>query len=205
MALRRKSMFMTLLLISLLTGTLDAIAAILISYKIPPAFIFKFIASGWFGPDAFKGGTGMVLWGLLFHYLIAAILSIICFLLYPAMAGRISNKYITGIIYGLAIWVIMNFGVLPFTNIHKGPAHIDAIGLIKGIAALMICVGIPVAVIADNYYNISKLATQNSRLKFTVPAPAYTLFYRQISSGTQPNILWHPAKNRQRCAKALFG
>ncbi|HEY4195996.1 MAG TPA: hypothetical protein VGM63_10700, partial [Mucilaginibacter sp.] len=71
MANPRKSKFLTLLLASMLTGTLDAFAAILISYKVPPAFIFKFIASAWFGPDAFKGGSGMVLWGLVFHYLVA--------------------------------------------------------------------------------------------------------------------------------------
>jgi len=150
-----KSKFLLLLLTSLLTGTLDAMAAILISYKIPPAFIFKFIASGWFGSAAFKGGTEMVIWGLLFHYLIAAIFTIICFLLYPGAVRIFKNKYFTGVIYGLAVWLIMNFAVLPFTNIHKGPTHINTIGLIKGIGALIICVGIPVAVIADNHYGKS--------------------------------------------------
>jgi hypothetical protein len=143
----------------MLTGTLDAIAAILISYKIPPAFIFKFIASGWFGPDAFKGGTGMVIWGLVFHYLVATIFTIVCFLVYPIVVGILKNRYLTGIIYGLLIWVIMNFGVLPFTNIHKGPMHLSAIGLIQGIGALIICIGVPVAVIADNYHKNSKLRT----------------------------------------------
>jgi hypothetical protein len=152
MAISGKSKFMILLLTSLLTGTLDAMAAILMSYRIPPATIFKFIASGWFGPPAFKGGTGMIIWGLVFHYLIAAIFSIVCFLLYPGMIKIIKNKYLTGIIYGLFIWLIMNFAVLPFTNLHKGTSHIDAIGLIKGIAALIICVGMPTALIAETFY-----------------------------------------------------
>ena len=157
MATHRKSKFLTLLLTSMMTGTLDAVAALLISHKIPAAFIFKFIASGWFGPDAFKGGTVMVLWGLLFHYLIATIFTIVCFLVYPVAAGILKNRYLIGIIYGLLIWVIMNFCVLPFTNIHKGPMHLNIVGLMQGIGALIICIGIPVAVIADNYYNSSKL------------------------------------------------
>lgn len=147
-----KSKFLLLLLTCLFTGTLDAMAAILISYKIPPATIFKFIASGWFGPSAFAGGTEMVLWGLLFHYLIAAIFTIVCFQIYPFMIRLFKNKYLTGVIYGFFIWLIMNYGVLPFTNIHHGTAHINIAGLLKGIAALVICIGIPVALIANNHY-----------------------------------------------------
>src|ERR1700709_2728817 len=112
---RGRSKSMTILLTCLLTGTLDALAAILISYKIPPAVIFKFIASGWFGRPAMSGGTEMVLAGLIFHYLIAAIFSVSLFLLYPNILKVLKNKYLTGIIYGLAIWVIMNYVVLPFT------------------------------------------------------------------------------------------
>ena len=149
---REKTKSMTILLTCLLTGTLDAIAAILISYRIPPAVIFKFIASGWFGRPALSGGKGMVLWGLIFHYIIAAIFSVALFLVYPGMARIFKNKYLTGLAYGMLIWLIMNFIVLPFTNIPKSHTHIDAAGLVKGVAALIICVGMPIAIIADNYY-----------------------------------------------------
>jgi hypothetical protein len=136
-------------------------AALIISYKIPPATIFKFIASGWFGVSAFKGGTDMIVWGILFHYLIAAIITVVCFQLYPLVIRIFKSKYLTGIIYGLVIWLIMNYLVLPYTNIHRRNAHINITGLIKGIAALMICVGLPVALIADKYYK----RTQDSGLK----------------------------------------
>jgi hypothetical protein len=149
---RPKSKFLTILLTCLLTGTLDAIAALLISYKVPPAIIFKFIASGWFGKQVMSGGAGMVLWGLIFHYLIAAIFSVVFFQLYPVAIKILRNKYVTGIVYGLLIWVVMNYLVLPFTNIPHGHGHIQVIGLIKGIAALIICVGIPIALMADNFY-----------------------------------------------------
>ena len=154
---QKKSIFISLVLTSLLTGTLDAFAAILISHKIPPAVIFRFIASGWFGRSAMSGGTGMVLGGLIFHYLIAAIFSITLFLIYPVILKILKNKYLIGIIYGLAIWVIMNFVVLPFTNIPKSHGHLTIAGLLIGIATLIICVGTPVALIADNYYKKSGL------------------------------------------------
>jgi uncharacterized membrane protein YagU involved in acid resistance len=153
-----KSKFLLLLITSLLTGTLDAMAAILISYKIPPATIFKFIASGWFGAAAFKGGTDMILWGLIFHYLIAAVFTVILFTLYPVASKIFRNKYLTGIVYGLVIWAIMNYVVLPFSNIPNAHGHIDPLGLLKGIAALVICIGLPVALIADKQYRGSAVA-----------------------------------------------
>ena len=156
MANPAKSKSLLLLLTCLLTGTLDAMAALIISYKIPPATIFKFIASGWFGVSAFKGGTDMVVWGILFHYLIAALFTVVCFLLYPAVTRVLKNKYLTGIIYGLVIWLIMNYLVLPYTNIHRSNAHINIAGLIKGIGALIICIGLPVALIADKHYKKRK-------------------------------------------------
>jgi hypothetical protein len=152
---REKSKSMTILLTCLLTGTLDAIAAILISHRIPPAVIFRFIASGWFGRQALSGGTGMVLWGLIFHYIIAAIFSVTLFLVYPGMARIFKNKYLTGLVCGMLIWLIMNFMVLPLTNIPKSHAHFNAAGLITGVGALIICVGIPIALIADNFYRKS--------------------------------------------------
>ena len=148
---RPKSRFVTVLQTCLLTGTLDALAAILISNKIPPAVIFKFIASGWFGREAMSGGTSMVLYGLIFHYLIAALFTVTLFWPYPWVIKVLKNKYLIGIIYGLAIWVIMNYIVLPMTNIPKGGhARLELISQLKGIAALVICIGLPVALIADH-------------------------------------------------------
>lgn len=147
---RPKSKFVTVLQTCLLTGTLDALAAILISYKIPPAVIFKFIASGWFGREAMSGGTSMILYGLIFHYLIAAFFTVTLFWLYPQIIKLVKKKYLVGILYGLAIWIIMNYIVLPMTNIPKSHGHLELISLLKGIAALIICIGLPVALIADN-------------------------------------------------------
>ena len=157
---RPKSKFVTVLQTCLLTGTLDALAAILISYKIPPAVIFKFIASGWFGREAMSGGTSMVLYGLIFHYLIAAFFTVTLFWLYPQIIKLVKNKYLAGILYGLVIWVIMNYIVLPMTNIPKSHGRLELISLLKGISALIICIGLPVALIADNELSKTNQAVQ---------------------------------------------
>lgn len=142
----------TLVSLCLLTGTLDAMAALLIGYKVSPAVIFQFIASGVFGEAAFSGGTIMVLWGIIFHYLIASAFSIALFLLYPVFIHVLKNKYLTGVVFGLIIWAVMNMAVLPLTHIPKRAGGIKPLSLIKGIAALIFAIGIPVAVIAERYY-----------------------------------------------------
>ena len=142
----------TLLRLCLLAGTLDGIAALLISYKISPAIIFQFIASGWFGKAAFTGGAAMVICGIVFHYLIASFWSILFFHLYPGFKRIVMNKYVVAVVFGLIIWLVMNLAVLPLTNIPKHPGPINILNLAEGIAALILCLGVPIAMTADRYY-----------------------------------------------------
>lgn len=94
----------------------------------------------------------MVLWGILFHYLIAATFSVVFFFLYPVFLRVLKNKYVVAVIYATIIFFLMNFAVLPLTHIPKGPAHITVIGLLKGLGALILCVGLPVAMMASKFY-----------------------------------------------------
>jgi hypothetical protein len=142
----------TLLRLCLLAGTLDGIAALLISYKISPAIIFQFIASGWFGKAAFTGGTAMVICGIAFHYLIASFWSTLLFHLYPGFKRIVMNKYVIAVLFGLIIWLVMNLAVLPLTNIPKHAGPINILNLAEGIAALILCLGMPIAMTADRYY-----------------------------------------------------
>lgn len=136
----------------LLAGTLNILAACLLAYKIPPDKILMFIASGLYGKDAFKGGASMVWQGLLFHYLIAGFFSILLFVTYPKLIKLFQNQYALGIFYGFFIWVCMNLLVLPVTNIPKTSARFTVESIATGTAALIICIGIPVAMIAGRYY-----------------------------------------------------
>ena len=58
----------------LVAGTLDGLAAIInfiMQGGKKPEVIFKYIASGVIGKDALTGGNGIILLGVLLHYLIA--------------------------------------------------------------------------------------------------------------------------------------
>ena len=153
-AQQEKNIFNTISWTALLVGTLD-IAAAIIKFYIEtgkgPEPIFKFIASGVFGKEAFAGGTLMIVWGAVFHFMIAFVFTLVLFLIYPVIIKWLKNKFLTGIIYGLAIWAIMNRVVLPL-SLTPQPKSFDIAQ--AGIAALiLICmIGIPVALIASHYY-----------------------------------------------------
>jgi hypothetical protein len=96
---RNNEALRTISWLGFLTGTLDAIAAIVLSPGTSPAIIFKFIASGYFGKSAFNGGAEMVVAGVIFHYLIAYLFTVFFYLLYPLSYSIIKNKYVVAVIW----------------------------------------------------------------------------------------------------------
>jgi hypothetical protein len=143
----RKHALKNILWVGFLVGTLDGLAALLLNYNVNPAVIFKFIASGLFGKDAYAGGTEMVVAGVIFHYLIAYLFATAFYLLYPFCLSLLKNKYVVANVYGGIAWLVMNIGVIPLSEI--GPHAIKPLNAITGLLALIICVGLPVALITD--------------------------------------------------------
>jgi hypothetical protein len=144
------SKFTTILWLGLLTGTLDGLAAIIWGHNTKATTIFKFIASGMFGAAAFKGGTVMVLWGILFHYIIAFAFTAAFFVIYPSFISALKNKYLTAIIFALITWLITNLLVVPLSLIGWRPIDINSI--IIGIVILIFTIGLPIAFVANKYY-----------------------------------------------------
>lgn len=131
---------------ALVAGTLDILAAILlyavIMGKTTPAKILMSIASGIFGKAAFSGGTAMVIAGLLLHFLIAFIFAAFYYLISPGLTFLRRHKLVTGILYGLFIWLVMNLAVLPIA--FKGMPLSDLQSALTGMAIVIVAVGIPI-------------------------------------------------------------
>ena len=137
----------------LLTGTLDIAIALIQYYSKTgkdPANVLRFIAGAVFGSKAYAGGTGMAVAGLLFHFAIALVWTIIFFFLYPKIALLQKNFIVSAIIYGVFIWAVMNFIVLPLSAL---PAlHSDLKQSLTAIAILVIAFGIPLSLISKRYF-----------------------------------------------------
>ena len=152
---QKKNLFSTILLTGLLVGILDITAAMIKFYIDTgrgPAPIFKYIASGVFGNEAFAGGTIMIASGVIFHFIIALIFTAILFILYPTISRWIKSKILIGILYGIVIWLVMNRVVLPLSG-TPAPKSFDIKQAVIGALILIFMIGIPASIIAHRYYS----------------------------------------------------
>lgn len=136
----------------LLVGTLDISAASLQSFIKTgkgPAGILKYVASGAFGNAAFSGGAGMIICGLLFHYIIALSFTFLFLLIFARLYSTLKSKLLIALLYGVFMWAFMKFIVVALSATPKFP--FDWMNAIIGIAILIICISLPLSFIASRY------------------------------------------------------
>ena len=149
----RKSLLAAILLTGLLAGTLDAIAAT-VNFWIhggkDAGKIWRYVAGAALGPSARTGGTGIMLLGLFFHYIVAYAFTVFYFLIYPKMPALSKNFVVSGLLYGIFVWIVMNLGVVPLSQIGKFPSTVESV--VTNILILMVMIGLPIAWGAKRYY-----------------------------------------------------
>lgn len=154
-----KSKSGTIFLSGLIAGTLDMLAAItvyaFILQKTTAIKILQSIASGLFKKDAYSGGSQMALYGLLLHYFIALTFAWFYFTIYPYFTFIKKNTLVSGILYGIFVWITMNLVVLPTVFPVLPEKHLD-FPLILSILILISCIGIPIAFITRKHYSFHR-------------------------------------------------
>ena len=142
-----------ILIAGLIVGSLDILSAF-IYYFIrtgkPDVFVvLRYIASGVFGKKAYAEGPAMVLAGLLFHFIIAFAFTILFFPLYNAVSFMRRHVIVSGILYGVFVWCVMNLVIVPLSMIGKRPMEFT--NALIGMIILIICIGIPLSLMADRF------------------------------------------------------
>jgi hypothetical protein len=136
---------------TLLIGILD-ISDAFIFYGlrgVTPTRILQGIASGVLGRAAFGMGYRSALLGLFFHFFIAFSAAAV-FLLASRKLPLALHPSLYGALFGIALYIVMNYVVLPLSKIGPRPAP-PLVPFINGVAALVVCIGIPLAFIARRY------------------------------------------------------
>ena len=142
-----------------LVGTLDIAAAIALSLLsgANPLTMLRFIASGVFGLEAFTGGWLYSLYGLAFHYFIALIWTLIFFNLSRWIPVTRRYRIASGILFGIVVWLAMNFIVLPLSNTPALP--FDFRSAITGGFVLIVAIGIPLGYLSAHFFHQQKTAS----------------------------------------------
>jgi hypothetical protein len=146
----------TVLLTGLFVGVTDIIAAhvsVWIQSGNFPTRVLQYIAGGALGLEtSMKGGVGIALLGLLFHFFIATSWTMLFFVLFPKLRFLHVNKYIVGLLYGIFVGASMTFLILPLSALPGSPFVFSK--AIVGWIILGTVLGIPIAISAYRYYNV---------------------------------------------------
>jgi hypothetical protein len=108
-----------ILLGGLTVGALDILDAFIFFWlrnHVRPMRILQAIAAGLLGrEDAIAGGATTAALGLLLHFLIAFSIVIVCYLAARQFPALVRRPLITGPIYGLIVYAVMNYIVIPLS------------------------------------------------------------------------------------------
>ena len=138
----------TILLAWIVAGTLDVATAVTyypLTANVTSRQILQGIASGLLGPQAFQGGNATAALGLALHYLIAFVWTIVFYALARNFRALTRQPLIVGPLYGTFVWLVMNLCVLPLSHVTHRPLRLQP--SIVGAVILMICIGLPMAMI----------------------------------------------------------
>jgi hypothetical protein len=138
----------------LIVGAMDALAANTHAYLLrgtPPAAVWRYVASAVFGKSAGTGGPEMIALGLLFHFIVAIGWTGLFFVAYPKLRFLASNVVLVGMAYGLFIWLMMNYVVVPLTKITMGPIRLTT-GTVLMILIHLFVIGVPISYLANRYF-----------------------------------------------------
>lgn len=134
----------------LVSGILDITGAILLYtfiLKITSAQkLLQTIAAPVLGKDVtHSGGWISALAGLGIHFLIAFIFAVAFSLIYTFWKKWFRNPWVGGIVYGIIVWCIMNFVVMPTAT--GNPFVFSFEYFLYGIGLIIFLVGVPISVI----------------------------------------------------------
>jgi hypothetical protein len=134
---------------TLASGVLDATDGVIFFFltkHLNPIQVLQYIASGALGASSYQGGLATAGLGMLFHFLIAAVVAVIYVLASQKLRFLRDQWAVSGLIYGASVYLFMNLIVVPHTAI--GPNPIPLAALINGLIGHAVFVGLPIAFFA---------------------------------------------------------
>ena len=140
--------FWVLIRTGLIAGTLDIADSLIFNHLrgVTASQVFHYIASGLIGHRAFEMGAPAYSLGVLIHYTIALFWTVVFYLARRKIEFLKRAPAVSGLLYGVVVYVIMNFAVLPLSGVPK-LGHVTLAARVNGVLALMFCIGLTVSLL----------------------------------------------------------
>jgi uncharacterized membrane protein YagU involved in acid resistance len=137
-----------------MAGFLDLLFAfVLYGRRVGPVRVLQSIASGLLGADAYKGGSGMAALGFVLHFVIALGAAAVFYAASRKLGFLVRASLVCGLLYGIAVYLFMNFVVLPLSAFPGKPSYpLQALAI--GILGHMFLVGLPIALAVRRFSRV---------------------------------------------------
>jgi hypothetical protein len=138
----------------LVVGILDISSALIVWWtrNMTPARGLQGIAAGLLGPKSTQGGIATAMLGLAIHFFIALAVVTIFYLASQKIPLLIQHPVICGLLYGIAVYLVMYWIVLPMTF----PTFHHRLGNdLPAIAIHIALIGLPTALIVGKFSQTS--------------------------------------------------
>ncbi len=119
-----------------IAGTLDIFAASLIS-RFNPMVILRFIAGGLLGPAALQGGTVASVLGLVLQWAMSLLIAAIFVFAALRLRWLTAQPVLSGLAYGVVVYFVMNYLVMPLSAWHRVPAF-KPVSFLENLAAMLV-------------------------------------------------------------------
>jgi hypothetical protein len=137
-----------ILLGGLAAGILDITAAsvnVWLNSGRGPIRTFQSVAGGLYGAETFNGGYRTAAIGLALHFLIALTAAAVYYLASRKLRFMIDRPVLSGVAFGVAVWLFMYLVVLPLSAWKVFPGSLTSVAV--GIFIHIFFVGLPIALI----------------------------------------------------------
>jgi hypothetical protein len=138
-----------ILKVGLIAGTLDIADALVFSrlHGVAPTSVFQYIASGLIGIESFQLGAASVVLGVAIHYAIALAWTAVFYAASRKFALLLRRTVISGVLYGLGVYLFMNLIVLPLSGVPHPIKAATLVSRINGVFAVVFFIGLTISVL----------------------------------------------------------
>ena len=144
----------TVLLGGLTAGVLDITAASASSWLRSGRGVvttFQSVAGGLYGAETFNGGYQTAALGLLIHFFIALSWTFVYYLLSRKLKFMTGQALLSGVIYGIFVWMFMYLIVLPLSAWRSAVSSYTFSAVLTGVLIHIFCVGLPIALVVRRF------------------------------------------------------
>ena len=111
-----------------------------------PVRVMQSVASGLLGADADTGGAKTAVLGVALHFMIATVATTVFYFASRTLKSLVEHAITAGLLYGVAVYLFMNFVVLPLSAFPQRTAP-PLSGRLIGLLVIMFCIGLPIAAV----------------------------------------------------------